>query len=182
MSSDLSSHFAQQAVHHLRQDFLPKLSRCVELLDNEQLWWRPNESSNSVGNLILHLCGNLRQWILAGIDGQPDLRRRELEFSSRELLPGPQLMQQLQAVVDEACRVILACNAEQLQSTRRIQIYDVTCLQAIFHVVEHFSCHTGQIIFVTKMLGDIDLGFYSKLDRSRAPKRKLLGRELPPVQ
>ena len=70
MSSDLSSHFAQQAVHHLRQDFLPQLSRCVELLDNEQLWWRPNESSNSVGNLILHLCGNLRQWILAGIDGQ----------------------------------------------------------------------------------------------------------------
>ena len=171
MSSDLASHFAQQAVDHLRQDFLPKLSRCVELLDDDQLWWRPNESSNSVGNLILHLCGNVRQWILTGIDRQPDLRRRELEFSGREPLPGPQLIRQLEAVVDEACQVILACDGEQLRSTRRIQIYDVTGLQAIFHVVEHFSCHTGQIIFVTKMLRDIDLGFYAQLGgKSQSPQ------------
>lgn len=167
MKNALVRDFTAQAVHHLRIDFVPKIARCLEMLTDEEIWWRPNENSNSVGNLILHLCGNVRQWIVSGVGRQPDRRRRDLEFSTREARPAKELIQQLKATVDEAAAVIESLDEPRLMEKRRIQIYDVTALQAVFHVVEHFSCHTGQILYVTKMLKDRDLGFYAELDRKK---------------
>lgn len=153
--------FLQQAVHHLSQDFLPKIRKCVELLSEEELWWRPNPHCNSVGNLLLHLSGNVRQWILSGVGGQEDRRQRDREFSETGPLPAASLLQQLEDTVREAVTLLQEMEPESLLKIRRIQVYEVNGLQAIFHVVEHFSHHTGQIIYITKQLKNQDLKFYN---------------------
>ncbi|HSR53498.1 MAG TPA: DinB family protein [Acidobacteriota bacterium] len=163
MNEDLSQAFITQAQKHLRDDFMPRLGKCVDQLTHEQLWWRPNENCNSVGNLLLHLSGNVRQWIIAGVGGQPDTRQRDEEFAARQSGQASQLMEKLQATVDEACQVLDSLTAADLLETRRIQVYDVSVLSAVFHVVEHFSHHVGQVIYITKALRDRDLEFYRGL-------------------
>ncbi len=160
MDSGLARAFVEQAKHHLKGDFLPKLKACVSELSDEQLWWRPNENSNSVGNLLMHLSGNVRQWLIAGVGGEPDSRNRPLEFSQRDPLSKSELMVGLERTLDEAFEVLDSLTTEGLLADRPIQVYRVSCLQAIFHVVEHFSYHLGQITYITKMLRDVDLEFY----------------------
>lgn len=167
MTSPVAREFNAQAVRHLRDDLLPRLLRGLDALSDNEIWWRPNESSNSAGNLILHLCGNVRQWIVAGVGETADIRERDLEFSERGPVPRETLVQQLTATVDEAAAVIETLDDDRLLAKRRIQIYDVGVLQAVFHVVEHFSYHTGQILYIAKLLKDRDLGFYSDLDAKK---------------
>ncbi len=160
MSDELTRAFTQQAQRHLTEDFLPKISRCLEVLSDEEIWWRAHENTNSVGNLVLHLCGNVRQWIMSGLGGQLDSRHRDREFSERGPIPGDQLIRELEKTVQEAVQVLDSLAEQALLDKQRIQIYDVTGLQAIFHVVEHFSHHTGQIIYITRMKRNVDLKFY----------------------
>ncbi len=164
MTTEVAREFNSQAARHLRDDLLPRILRGLETLSEEEIWWRPNPSSNSAGNLILHLCGNVRQWIVAGVGEAQDVRERDLEFSERGPVPRETLVNRLTATVAEAAAIIEALDDDQLVQKRRIQIYDVTVLQAVFHVVEHFSYHTGQILYIAKLLKDRDLGFYSDLD------------------
>ena len=152
--------FLEQAVEHLEKDFMPRISECVASLSQEELWWRPNADSNSVGNILLHLAGNVRQWIISGVGGAEDTRVRDREFSEQGPVPSDQLLSALSNTVAEACKLLRDLPPEALRKTSRIQKYDVTGLQAIFHVVEHFSGHTGQIIYVTKLLKSRDLKFY----------------------
>lgn len=163
MNEDLAQAFLSQAREHLSEDFMPRLQKCVQELSPQQLWWRPNETCNSVGNLLLHLSGNVRQWIIAGVGGQPDTRRRDEEFAARQGGPADQLMDHLQSTVEEACQVLQSLTAQDLLDSRRIQVYDVSVLSAVFHVVEHFSHHVGQVIYITKFLRDKDLEFYKGL-------------------
>ncbi len=148
-----------QARHVLRQVYLPRIASCLEQLSSEQIWWRPNEASNSVGNLVLHLTGNVRQWIISGLGGAADVRQRDLEFSERGPLPRRVLVSRLRKTVEKACGVLGKLSPEDLTRLHTIQKYHVTGTEAVFHVAEHFSHHAGQIILLTKMLTGSNLGF-----------------------
>ncbi len=138
-----------------------RIETCVAKLTPEQIWTRGAENENAVGNLVLHLAGNVRQWIICGVGGAEDRRDRDSEFDARS---GGDALDRLRSTVEEAVAVLKALPHEALQEQRRIQKHwDLTVLEAIYHVVEHFSMHTGQIIFATKLLTGADLGFYGYL-------------------
>ncbi len=145
----------------LTGEFLPRLEAAVARLSDEELWRRPNEASNSVGNLILHLEGNVRQWILAGLGGAPDTRDRDREFTTEGPLPREEILAALRRTVRSACRVITDLDARELTRERRIQAYEVDGIEVIVHVVEHFAYHLGQIAWAVKAVRNEDLGFYS---------------------
>jgi hypothetical protein len=145
-----------------------RIETCADKLMLEQIWMRCTENENAIGNLMLHLAGNVRQWILHGIGDQPDMRVRDAEFDARGDISIEELKHRLRSTVDEATALIRALPPNRLCEVRRIQThYEVTVLEAIYHVVEHFSGHTGQIIFATKLLTGSDLGFYSYLRKAR---------------
>ncbi|MGD1154506.1 MAG: DUF1572 family protein [Terriglobia bacterium] len=148
-----------QAERVLKQVYLPRIVRCLEKLSPAQIWWRPNQAANSAGNLVLHLAGNVHQWIISGLGGAPDVRQRDKEFAERGPLPRRVLLGRLQQTVEGACRVSRKLSAEDLARVYSIQGYRVTGLAATYHVAEHFSHHAGQIILITKMLAGRDLGF-----------------------
>jgi uncharacterized damage-inducible protein DinB len=159
-ANEAAQAFIDKARSFLSEDFLPKIERCLEQLSDEEVWWRANEESNSIGNLILHLSGNVRQWIVSGIGGAPDARVRQQEFDEREGITRAELLARLKQTLQEADAALDMLDASRLLERRRIQGDDVQMLEAIFHVVEHFSMHTGQIILLTKMLKGADLKFY----------------------
>ncbi|HMB93233.1 MAG TPA: DinB family protein [Rhodothermales bacterium] len=158
--SDPATAFIEKSRYYLQQEYLPKIERCVEKLSDEDLWWRPNDQSNSVGNLLLHLAGNVQQWIVSGVGGANDVRQRQQEFDERERLPRRVLMERLRRVLDEMDQVFSSLDASALLEPRQIQGLEVSVLDAVYHVVEHFSMHVGQIIYLTKMRTGDDLGFY----------------------
>ena len=160
MNRETGRAFLAEARRHLREDYLPKIERCLERLTDEQVWWRASERSNSVGNLLLHLEGNLRQWAVSGAGGAADARVRDREFAERRLVPREELLAALRAAVEEADDALARLDPAALLETRRVQGLDVALMTAVFHAVEHFSMHTGQIILLTKMLADEDLAFY----------------------
>lgn len=158
--TELSAAFISQSRSLLLTAYLPRIERCLEKLSDKEVWWRAGEESNSIGNLLLHLSGNVRQWIVGGVGGRPDERVRQEEFDERRLLPRAELLEKLKATLAETDAVLAAVEPSQLLESRRIQGDDVTVLEAVYHVVEHFSMHTGQIILLTKMLTHSELGFY----------------------
>lgn len=155
--------FVEASIVFLRQDFLPKLVHCLESMTDDQIWWRPNEQSNSAGNLVLHLCGNLKQWIVAGLGGAKFRRDRDAEFSTRDRLPKAELIAEIEAVVREVENELRKFPIGQLMVRYPIQAYRVSALQAIYHVVEHFSYHLGQILYIYKLQTANDPGFYRNL-------------------
>jgi hypothetical protein len=154
---DISQAFLQKSRSLLVSDYLPKIERCLDVLDDADVWWRANEASNSIGNLVLHLCGNVTQWIIGGVGGRPYERHRQEEFDERTAISGAELLRRLRAVVKEADQVIDSLNADDLLTRRLIQGDDITVLEAIYHVVEHFGMHTGQIILLSKARTGSDL-------------------------
>ena len=158
MATNISGAFIDQSRTLLTDSYLPRIERAIEGLSVENLWWRANPGSNSIGNLILHLNGNVRQWIVSGLGGEEDVRERQEEFDARSGGDGAELLQHLRATVNAADRVLASIDASSLLERRRIQSYDVTVMQAMYAVVEHFSMHTGQIILLAKMCkGDLRL-------------------------
>jgi len=166
MEDTLHRLFLDCSVRRLELSF-SHLEACLGKLTEEQVWARGTENENAIGNLVLHLAGNVRQWIVAGVGGAPDTRERDGEFSARGSSSIPELTERLRGIVREAAAVIGAVTRERLAERVVIQKYDVSILEAIYHVVEHFSLHTGQIIFATKMMTGSDMGFYAHL-RARA--------------
>lgn len=159
-ADDVSLAFIQNARDFITQEYLPKIERCVERLTDEQVWWRPNPESNSIGNLLLHISGNARQWIVCGLGGLPDQRERQTEFDERKLLPRTQLLHTLRTTIIEVDQTLANFDPTKLQVDYSIQGTTSTALAAIFHVTEHISMHTGQIILLTKLLANVDLIFY----------------------
>jgi uncharacterized damage-inducible protein DinB len=174
--------FLKLAEHSLQRHHLPRIQRCLELLSAEEIWWRPNRASNSAGNLALHLAGNVRQWIVSSLGGAPDFRQRDQEFAARGPMPGPELVKALRASVKDACRVLRRLSATELARIYVIQGLHVTGLNAIFHVVEHFAFHTGQIIFISKQQLRRDLDFtHLPGDMPRHSRRVRAARKLPVI-
>jgi len=165
--------FVRESVQYLRDTYLPRLERALQVLPAADLWWRPNADVIAFGTVLLHLEGNVRQWILAGLGGAPDDRRRSEEFSETgEGAPtGEALLAALRTTVEEACEVVGSLDAEALAASYRIQGFDTSGLQAVYHVVEHFSWHTGQAVWIAKARAGAghDLAFYddARLDTSR---------------
>ena len=158
--SPVAAAFIDQASLFLVSEYLPKIERCLEQLDDNQIWWRANPQSNSIGNLVLHLCGNARQWIVCGLGGETDQRHRDAEFAQREVIQRDELLQLLRSTVKDVATTLNRIDRSTLLEKRKIQGNDTDVLHAIFHVTEHFSMHTGQIIMLTKMLISRDLEFY----------------------
>jgi uncharacterized damage-inducible protein DinB len=159
-SGTTDAEFIEASRVFLRDDYLPKLLYCIEQLPEADLWWRPNEVSNSIGNLILHLCGNLRQWIVSSIGGAEFKRDRDGEFAARGPVAKEELTANLKQTLSEVDRVLQGLESGRLLARLKIQTYDVSTLQAVYHVVEHFGYHLGQILYIYKMRTGSDPRFY----------------------
>ena len=158
--TEVAEAFIAQARSLLSTEYLPKIERCLERLSDEDVWWRAGEESNSIGNLLLHLAGNVRQWIVSGVGRGADRRVRQAEFDERSMISRAELLAKLRQTLGEADGVLARLDPANHLERHLIQGHDVTALEAIFHVVEHFSMHTGQIILITKTLRTEDLKFY----------------------
>jgi uncharacterized damage-inducible protein DinB len=143
----------------LMDSLLPKLIQCLSLLPEEEIWKRPNKNVNSVGNIVLHLSGNIRQWITSGIGDAGDKRMRQEEFRQDVSFLKSELISMIQKTVKEADEVLSQFDIHQLGEIKTIQGFEETCMEAIYHGVEHFSYHVGQVIHMTKTVLDIDLKF-----------------------
>jgi uncharacterized damage-inducible protein DinB len=157
---ELGRVFLAKARHFLSVEYRTKIRHAVEALPADALWIRPNESSNSVGNLLLHLAGNIRQWIVGGVGGAPDIRQRAEEFSTRDGVPAAALLDALDRTLDEVDAVLARLDSAALRELRTIQARELTVLEAIFHVTEHFSYHLGQIVLVAKAAAPGSIHFY----------------------
>jgi hypothetical protein len=130
---------------------LVKIRHCLAQLSEQQVWWRPNEEMNSIGNLVLHLTGNVRQWIVAGIGGAADIRQRPAEFQERGPIPTAELIQRLEEVVRAAQEALQQATPEQMLTRKRIQGFEASGWGAVFDCVPHFKGHTQEIICLTRM-------------------------------
>ena len=163
MGHTLIQEFIDQSIHHLNEN-TPRIKKCLDKLTEEQIWLKPNEQSNSIGNLILHLCGNMTQYIISSIGNQQDHRERDLEFSTKGGFTKVELYNKLNDTVNTSCKVISNLSEEELLKVRSVQGYNNSGIHSIIHVVEHYSYHTGQIAFWTKIITNSDLEFYKGID------------------
>ena len=148
--NDIAKAFLDKSRNLMLADYVPKIERALEPLSDDDVWWRPNEASNSIGNLILHLRGNVTMWIVGGVGRLPFERHRQAEFDERTKIASSELKRRLKETVEQADEVMRGVSPSELVTRRQIQGYDVTVLEAIYHVVEHFGMHTGQIILLSK--------------------------------
>jgi hypothetical protein len=155
--------FLEHSQRKLFAEWWPRLRSIVESLTDQQLWWRPNEASNSIGNLLLHLNGNVRQWIVASFNRQEDGRNRPAEFAETAGGPASELLRGLGTTMDDAAAVLARLTEADLCAPMEIQGYRVTGLVAVYQVVEHFGLHYGQIVYIAKAMQGKDLGFYREL-------------------
>ena len=140
------------ATRHSLNHSLSKIKHCLGQLDDSHMGWRPFEEQNSITNIILHLCGNMRQWIISADGSAPDIRNRPAEFAERQSLPKTELLSRLTEVVSEANRVLAGLPPEKLLEPRTIQATDTNVLAAIFDSVSHLVGHTHQIVYVTRLI------------------------------
>jgi uncharacterized damage-inducible protein DinB len=159
MDSEIAQLFLTHSTKQLRQ-MSGYIAPCLAKLTGDEIWSRDSPHANSIGNLILHLCGNVRQWIGAGVGGEEDIRDRASEFSAGGGFAAADLISHLNQTVDHAIKIIDAVTAERLVDEINPQNRRVSVLEAIYQVVGHFQQHTGQIIFATKIFAGEDLGLY----------------------
>ena len=163
MSSILHKEIRWNACYRMDES-LRMISIALAHLDEEQIWTAPQSNLPSVGNLILHLCGNIRQYAISSLGGEPDTRERDAEFESTGGLTKEELYNKLKDTIEKAKQVIRTVEVDQLERVRPVQGFEFSGVGIIMHVVEHLSYHTGQIAFWAKYLKQVDLGFYADFD------------------
>jgi len=164
--TELAKLFLEFSRNKLLGQYWPRLREAVTPLSEEQVWWRPNEASNSIGNLILHLNGNVYQWLVASFNREDDRRNRPAEFAAKGEGSAADLLAKLGGTLDAAAAVLDRLSVDELLAPYEIQGYHVRGLDAIYQVVEHFGLHYGQIVYIAKNLTGRDLGFYKELTRT----------------
>lgn len=158
----------KQEVHRrIVGEGVPRLRQCLGELSDEAIWRRPNEHSNSVGNLVLHLHGNVRQWLYAGLAKGEDTRQRHAEFEERGPIPRQILLGRLDDIVRIVEKVLAQVGEQDLATEHDVQGFRESGVAILVHVTEHFSYHVGQVVYFTKALLDMDMGFYSGVDLNR---------------
>ena len=178
VGTDFPSLFLAQKRRSIGQVYFPRIKHCLQRLPEDDIWWRPNAASNSAGNLVLHLTGNIRQWIGSGLGGAPDIRNRDREFQEEGPVPRRTLLALLSKEVRATCCLLAALSGPELENVYFVQGFRVTGLQAVAHVVEHFAYHCGQIIYLTKSRLGADL-YLTHLPREQNRSHK--GPRLPAV-
>ncbi len=165
MASDntFKDEFVQNACYRMDES-LRMIKICLDKLDESVIWQKPNESSNSIGNLILHLCGNITQYGIASLEGLEDNRNRDKEFETLSGYSKQELFQKILKTVEKAKHSFSYASEHELTRKRSVQGFEFSGIGNIVHVVEHFSYHTGQIALWTKLLNNGDLGFYSGIN------------------
>ena len=156
----IAAQFIERSRHYLAFEYPAKIRQCLHVLPPDALWHRTDADSNSIGNLLLHLEGNVRQWIITSVGGQPGERHRSAEFAAVEGVDAEELFRGLRETLDQADAVIAGMSTADLQTRRTIQGREVSVFDAIYHVVEHFALHTGQIILLTKRYQPGAIHFY----------------------
>jgi uncharacterized damage-inducible protein DinB len=164
VQENVSAMFLAISRQTLLEQYWPRLRVCAESMSDQQVWWRPNEAANSIGNLLLHLNGNVRQWLVASFNGMEDDRNRAAEFDAREVIPLSELLDLMKETMQQASDVLARLTTADLTAAYDIQGYHVSGLEVVYHVVEHFGMHYGQILYIAKTLGGADLGFYRELN------------------
>jgi uncharacterized damage-inducible protein DinB len=170
MNNELLSEFKEHSIDRIERN-TPRVATCLEQLSEEDVWQSPNDISNSIGNLILHICGNMRQYIISSIGGEEDRRERDKEFSATGGYTKAELLQKLETTVNEAVQVVKDAGIDELLRIRSVQGYSYSGVGNIIHVTGHYSYHTGQIAFWTKLLKNKDLGFYANINLNVKNKR-----------
>jgi uncharacterized damage-inducible protein DinB len=158
--------FKEQSIYRIKESH-KRIIACIDLLDESQIWLKPNLALNSTGNLILHLCGNITQYIISTLGGAPDLRKRDAEFATTGGKSKEELKSLFSNVIEQSIQCISNTSDGDLSALKKVQVYELTGVGIIIHVTEHLSYHTGQIAFLTKLLLEKDLGFYAGLDLNK---------------
>jgi uncharacterized damage-inducible protein DinB len=161
--------FIQQSAYRITEN-TKRIVKCLEEIDESELWRRPNENSNSIGNIILHLCGNIRQYVISSLGKKEDVRVREKEFSTKEGPNKKELFAKLANTVDEAIAIIENLDEQEFIKLYSVQGFNLSGIGIVVHVTEHYSYHTGQIAFWIKLLKNRDLGFYAGIDLNERNK------------
>ena len=162
-----ADHIKAELQKRIVNESIPRIKKCLEKLNIDEIWSRQNEACNSVGNLILHLNGNVRQWLLSGMGGAKDTRKRDEEFAQRAIIPKSELIKMLDALAVDLIPFKNKLDGKALLNLYTVQGYPETGISAVIHVIEHFSYHTGQIALITKILKSESLEFYSGQDLSQ---------------
>ena len=155
--------FIQQSVYRITEN-TNRIIKCLKEIEETEIWQHPNENSNSIGNIILHLCGNIRQYAISSLGETEDVRVRDKEFSTKEGFNKNELLAKLKDTVDEAIEIIENLDESELIKLYSVQGFNLSGIGIIIHVTEHYSYHTGQIAFWVKLLKNKDLGFYGNID------------------
>ena len=166
MSADI---FLEKSRYYLATEYPSKIRLATASLSRDDVWRRANTESNSIGNLILHLAGNVRQWIVSGLGGAPDARDRASEFSATDGPDIGELLDLLDSAVGDADKVIAPLRQSDLSKACEIQGRETTIMAAIYHVVEHFSMHTGQIVMLAKSYSPASVRFYEDAGGKAVP-------------
>jgi uncharacterized damage-inducible protein DinB len=161
--------FIEESIFRIEKN-TTKIIKCLGMLTEEQIWKRPNEVSNSIGNILLHVCGNTRQYLISALSDQPDIRERDEEFSAKGGYSKEELQIKLAATVEEATDILRTVDEYRLMKIHSVQGFNFSGIAIIVHVTEHYSHHTGQIIFWTKVVTGTDLGFYANTDLNKKNK------------
>ncbi|MHA7057164.1 DinB family protein [Aquimarina sp. M1] len=163
MNEEIAQEVKEQIVYRLNES-LRMITISFNHLTEDDIWKRFNQSSNSIGNLMLHLCGNITQYAIASLGGLEDKRDRDVEFEAQKGFAKAELLLKLTNTIKEAETVLLNCSFTELMRKREVQGFTFSGIGIAIHVTEHLSYHTGQIAFWTKQLKNKDLGFYEGID------------------
>jgi uncharacterized damage-inducible protein DinB len=156
--------FLAEFRRRLYDESMVRIEKCLDLLTESEIWYRPNDNSNSIGNLILHLCGNAQQYIVAGLGGAIDQRQRQSEFDERGPIPKEELWQKVVDLKARIEEVLQDLSPTDLERPILVQGFQETGLSILVHVVEHFSYHTGQITYIVKAAKDMQTNYYAGFD------------------
>jgi len=163
-SKALTNVFIAEIKRRLFTENIPRLKKCLSELTVAQIWYRPNNASNSVGNLVLHLHGNVRQWVVAGLGKNKDVRARQKEFDEKGPVPLEKMLSDMDKLMEEVNQILTKTSTEDLLEVRNVQGYQESGLSILVHITEHFSYHVGQITYIVKMLKNKDMGYYDGHD------------------
>lgn len=170
---NLFSCMSQQIYHHnlileIRRRLIGECQertlKCLDLLTEAEIWHRPNDKSNSVGNLVLHLCGNVRQWLFSTLGGQADVRQRQVEFDARESHDRASLKNEIVDLMYHADKLLSELRVEDVLQTYSVQGFEENGISILVHVTEHFSYHVGQMTYFVKAHKNLDVAYYAGLD------------------
>ncbi|MFK7978993.1 MAG: DinB family protein [Saprospiraceae bacterium] len=163
-STTLTTAFIAEIKRRLFEESMVRLKKCLAELTEEQIWYRPNNASNSVGNLVLHLHGNVRQWVVAGLGKNKDVRERQLEFNEQGPVPTNKMLADMDRLMVEVNTILDKMTSDDLLEVRNVQGFQESGLSILVHITEHFSYHVGQMTYIVKMLKDMDMGYYAEHD------------------